>query len=138
MLLVALLVICLALAVTAFLLLDRGAANGAAQAAPVSAAGTAGAADAADAEGTGMGEDWEDEEDEETTWGYTTADGPEDFEARLRRAFGALQASPHLAGFCYTQLADTMQEANGLADAHRRPKISAKVIREIVRTPVTS
>ena len=114
------------------------AANGAAQAAPVSAAGTAGAADAADAEGTGMGEDWEDEEDEETTWGYTTADGPEDFEARLRRAFGALQASPHLAGFCYTQLADTMQEANGLADAHRRPKISAKVIREIVRTPVTS
>ena len=85
-----------------------------------------------------MGEDWEDEEDEETTWGYTTADGPEDFEARLRRAFGALQASPHLAGFCYTQLADTMQEANGLADAHRRPKISAKVIREIVRTPVTS
>ena len=111
------------------------AANGAAQAAPVSAAGAAGAADA---EGTGMGEDWEDEEDEETTWGYTTADGPEDFEARLRRAFGALQASPHLAGFCYTQLADTMQEANGLADAHRRPKISAKVIREIVRTPVTS
>ena len=114
------------------------AANGAAQAAPVSAAGTAGAADAADAEGTGMGEDWEDEEDEETTWGYTTADGPEDFEARLRRAFGALQASPHLAGFCYTQLADTMQEANGLGDAYRRPKISAKVIREIVRTPVTS
>ena len=109
------------------------AANGAAQAAPVSAAG------AADAEGTGTSEDWEDEEeDEETTWGYTTADGPEDFEARLRRAFGALQASPHLAGFCYTQLADTMQEANGLADAHRRPKISAKVIREIVRTPVTS
>ena len=100
---------------------------------PVSAAG------AADAEGTGTSEDWEDEEeDEETTWGYTTADGPEDFEARLRRAFGALQASPHLAGFCYTQLADTMQEANGLADAHRRPKISAKVIREIVRTPVTS
>ena len=114
------------------------AANGAAQAAPVSAAGTAGAAGAADAEGTGMGEDWEDEEDEETTWGYTTADGPEDFEARLRRTFGALQASPHLAGFCYTQLTDTMQEANGLADAYRRPKISAKVIREIVRTPVTS
>ena len=114
------------------------AANGATQAASMSAAGTAGTAGAADAEGTGMGEDWEDEEDEETTWGYTTADGPEDFEARLRRAFGALQASPHLAGFCYTQLADTMQEANGLADAHRRPKISAKVIREIVRTPVTS
>ena len=111
-----------------------GATNGRAAA---SSAGAGGARSAAGAEETGTSEDWEDEEDE-TTWGYTTADGPEDFEARLRRAFGALQASPHLAGFCYTQLTDTMQEANGLADAYRRPKISAKVIREIVRTPVTS
>ena len=111
-----------------------GATNGRAAA---SSAGAGGARSAAGAEETGTSEDWEDEEDE-TTWGYTTADGPEDFEARLRRTFGALQASPHLAGFCYTQLTDTMQEANGLADAYRRPKISAKVIREIVRTPVTS
>ena len=80
----------------------------------------------------------DEDEKEETTWGYTTAAGPEDFEARLRRAFGALQASPHLAGFCYTQLTDTMQEANGLVDARRRPKIAAKVIREIVKAPVTS
>jgi len=78
------------------------------------------------------------EDEQEATWGYTTAAGPEDFEARLRRAFGALQASPHLAGFCYTQLTDTMQEANGLVDARRRPKIAAKVIREIVKAPVTS
>ena len=92
-------------------------------------AGSRAAAESAD--------DAEDEK-EETTWGYTTAAGPEDFEARLRRAFGALQASPHLAGFCYTQLTDTMQEANGLVDARRRPKIAAKVIREIVKTPVTS
>ena len=111
-----------------------GATNGRAAA---SSAGAGGARSAAGAEETGTSEDGEDEEDE-TTWGYTTADGPEDFEARLRRTFGALQASPHLAGFCYTQLTDTMQEANGLADAYRRPKISAKVIREIVRTPVTS
>jgi len=78
------------------------------------------------------------EDEQEATWGYTTAAGPEDFEARLRRAFGALQASPHLAGFCYTQLTDTMQEANGLVDARRRPKIAAKVIREIVKAPITS
>lgn len=78
------------------------------------------------------------DEADDSTWGYTTADGPADFEARLRRAFGAIQASPHLAGFCYTQLTDTMQEANGLTDAHRRPKIDAEVIREIVRAPVTS
>ena len=32
----------------------------------------------------------------------------------------------------------TMQEANGLVDARRRPKIAAKVIREIVKVPVTS
>ena len=31
-----------------------------------------------------------------------------------------------------------MQEANGLVDARRRPKIAAKMIREIVKAPVTS
>ena len=75
---------------------------------------------------------------EETSWGYTSAESPTDFEARLRRAFSALQASPHLAGFCYTQLTDTMQEANGLADSRRRPKIDAALIRAIVTAPITS
>ena len=37
-----------------------------------------------------------------------------------------------LAGFCYTQLTDTLQEANGLASADRVPKLPAEVIRGIV------
>ena len=42
--------------------------------------------------------------------------------------YGRLMATLHsigmLSGFCYTQFADTYQEANGLLYADRRPKIS--------------
>ena len=71
-------------------------------------------------------------DDGASSWGYTTASDPTDFEERLRRAFEPLHASPVLHGFCYTQLTDTMQEANGLADAERRPKIDAERIRKLV------
>ena len=53
-------------------------------------------------------------------------------EERLARVFGALHASEVLSGFCYTQLTDTMQEANGLADERRRPKTDVERIRAIV------
>ncbi|MEN2741649.1 glycoside hydrolase family 2 TIM barrel-domain containing protein [Microbacterium sp. X-17] len=66
-------------------------------------------------------------------WGYTSATNPEQFEHLLRELFQALQSSPVLAGFCYTQLTDTRQEANGLTDADRVPKIPAEVIRSIVQ-----
>lgn len=69
---------------------------------------------------------------DDSSWGYTTASDASDFESRLRSVFEALHASPVLAGFCYTQLTDTMQEANGLADERRRPKIAAGDIRRIV------
>jgi beta-galactosidase/beta-glucuronidase len=55
------------------------------------------------------------------TWGYERADSGED----LLRRYGALMAAVHasdFAGFCYTQLTDTYQEANGLLSADRRPK----------------
>ena len=38
--------------------------------------------------------------------------------------------SPLLAGFCYTQFADTFQEANGLLRADRTPKIPLARIAE--------
>ncbi len=66
------------------------------------------------------------------TWGYSTAADAEDFAARLRDLFGAVHASPVLAGFCYTQLTDTLQEANGLLDDQRRPKLPVQVLRAIV------
>ncbi|MET2011804.1 sugar-binding domain-containing protein [Microbacterium chocolatum] len=66
------------------------------------------------------------------TWGYAVAESAEDFESRLRGVFGALQASAVLGGYCYTQLTDTLQEANGLTDEHRSPKLPVEVIRSIV------
>ncbi|RJT97454.1 glycoside hydrolase family 2 [Arthrobacter frigidicola] len=66
------------------------------------------------------------------TWGYSTVDSPEDFADRVGGLFSALQTSPVLAGFCYTQLTDTMQEANGLTDENRKPKLPVEVIRAIV------
>ncbi len=35
---------------------------------------------------------------------------------------GSLRDNPLLAGFCYTQLTDTLQETNGLTDAYRPSK----------------
>ena len=64
--------------------------------------------------------------------GYAAPASEEAFEALVRDLFGALQESPVLAGFCYTQLTDTLQEANGLADAARRPKLPVDVLRSIV------
>lgn len=66
------------------------------------------------------------------TWGYSTAASSEEFTDRVRSLFSALQASPVLAGFCYTQLTDTLQEANGLTDQYRRPKLPFETIRSIV------
>jgi hypothetical protein len=71
--------------------------------------------------------------DAPTSWGYTTAEEPAAYEEALRDQFRALQESPVLAGFCYTQLADTRQEANGLAGEDRAPKLPLPVIRGIVR-----
>ena len=66
------------------------------------------------------------------TWGYLTAHQPAELEQLLQEQFEALQSSPVLAGFCYTQLTDTLQEANGLTDAWREPKLPAATIRHIV------
>ncbi|NYF15749.1 beta-galactosidase/beta-glucuronidase [Microbacterium sp. AK009] len=67
------------------------------------------------------------------TWGYAVAESSDDFERRLRGVFGALQASKVLGGYCYTQLTDTLQEANGLVDENRVPKLPTEMIRAIVR-----
>jgi len=68
----------------------------------------------------------------EGAWGYSSAASAEQFTEQLTGLLGAVTASPFLAGFCYTQLTDTLQEANGLLDEHRRPKIPVEVIRAAV------
>jgi beta-galactosidase/beta-glucuronidase len=71
------------------------------------------------------------------TWGYAVADSADDFEQRVRDVFEALYASPGLAGICYTQLTDTLQEANGLVDENRKPKLPVDTIRAIVQAGPT-
>jgi beta-galactosidase/beta-glucuronidase len=66
-------------------------------------------------------------------WGYSSASGPDDFVARLRAVVGALDESTFLAGYCYTQLADTLQETNGLVSDDRVPKAPIEVLRAIFR-----
>ena len=55
-------------------------------------------------------------------WGYARASDADDLARRYAALCEQLRASPMLAGFCYTQFADTYQEANGLLFADRTPK----------------
>jgi hypothetical protein len=41
---------------------------------------------------------------------------------RYRALLEVVRSLPTLAGFCYTQFADTYQEANGLLFSNRQPK----------------
>jgi beta-galactosidase/beta-glucuronidase len=68
-------------------------------------------------------------------WGYSAAENADDFAARVGALVGAVLASPVLAGFCYTQLADTGQETNGLVTDARVPKLPVEAIRRMVQGP---
>lgn len=43
----------------------------------------------------------------------------------------AVLSSPVVAGFCYTQLTDTLQEINGLLTADREPKVDPARVRAV-------
>lgn len=60
--------------------------------------------------------------DEAVTWGYDRVRDAGAFVARYAGLLEQVHAIPGLAGFCYTQLTDTHQEANGLLTAEREPK----------------
>jgi len=68
----------------------------------------------------------------EQTWGYSSASDPADFERRVRDIMEPVKASPVLGGYCWTQLTDTLQEANGLCDEHRNPKLPAATLHELM------
>ena len=65
-------------------------------------------------------------------WGYSAATSADDFRDRLGGLLEAVHGSDLLAGFCYTQLTDTLQEANGLLTADRTPKLPMAVLRAII------
>ncbi|WIB37094.1 glycoside hydrolase family 2 TIM barrel-domain containing protein [Curtobacterium sp. MCJR17_043] len=68
----------------------------------------------------------------EEGWGYTTATDGDDWVERITALHDAVRASTFLAGSCWTQLTDTMQEANGLLNADRSPKVPVEQIRRAV------
>ncbi|WP_158867449.1 glycoside hydrolase family 2 protein [Leifsonia sp. AG29] len=70
---------------------------------------------------------------DDEAWGYSSASSAEEFADRLDALLEAVRSSPALAGFCYTQLADTGQETNGLVFEDRRPKVPAERIRRAIR-----
>ena len=63
-------------------------------------------------------------------WGYRRVPSAEAFEQLYRRLLAAVRGLDVLAGFCYTQFADTYQETNGLLYADRTPKFSLDAIAE--------
>lgn len=68
----------------------------------------------------------------EDGWGYTSASDGDDWVTRITALYDAIRASSFLAGSCYTQLTDTMQETNGLLNADRSPKVPIEQIRRAV------
>ncbi len=66
--------------------------------------------------------------EQEGAWGYARAHTPEQFLASYTALLEVVRSLPALAGFCYTQFADTYQEANGLLYADRRPKVPLEQI----------
>lgn len=62
--------------------------------------------------------------------GYGGVSSPEEFLDRLQGLVAAA-ASDGLAGYCYTQLTDTLQEQNGLLTESRRPKVSLAALSRV-------
>ncbi len=69
----------------------------------------------------------------ESTWGYARAHNAESFLDLYRRLLAVVNTTTMFSGFCYTQFADTFQEANGLLCADRRPKVSLELISAATR-----
>lgn len=66
-------------------------------------------------------------------WGYDVVGSSEEFAQRYEEMLAAVRAATGLAGFCYTQLTDTYQEANGLLTADRQPKVPIERLRRATR-----
>ena len=71
----------------------------------------------------------------EPWFGYATASTPAEYLSMVEGLFDAIHQSPELAGFCYTQITDTLQEKNGLFDENRQPKLPVDKLRDIITRP---
>ena len=69
------------------------------------------------------------------TWGYARARSAEEFARRVHELLDVVRELYVFSGFCYTQFADTYQEANGLLFADRTPKFTIEEIRAAIAGP---
>jgi hypothetical protein len=72
-------------------------------------------------------------EDSAHTWGYTRVHSAQDLAAAYARLLATVRDLAPLSGFCYTQFADTYQEANGLLYMDRTPKFPLDEIARATR-----
>jgi hypothetical protein len=72
------------------------------------------------------------------TWGYSRAATPDELAQRYAALLKTVRSITLFAGFCYTQFADTYQEANGLLYADRTPKFPIEEIALATRGPRTA
>ena len=70
-------------------------------------------------------------------WGYTVAEGDAQFAQMYCALMHTVIHAALFAGFCYTQFADTFQEANGLLFADRTPKMPIADIAKATRAART-
>ncbi len=70
--------------------------------------------------------------------GYATVADEAALEDRLVEMFTAIASVPNLMGYCYTQLTDTLQEANGLLYDDRTPKLAVENLRRAITLPAAA
>lgn len=66
-------------------------------------------------------------------WGYSVAEAADEFARKFHDLIEVVTHTALFSGYCYTQFADTFQEANGLLTADREPKIPIEQIARAVR-----
>lgn len=69
------------------------------------------------------------------TWGYSRSESEEEYIEHYTNLLRIVRSSPLIAGFCYTQFADTYQETNGLLYEDRTPKFPLEKMALATRGP---
>lgn len=71
-------------------------------------------------------------------YGYTAVPDAVAFAAKVDELVRPILSNQALIGFCWTQLADTEQETNGLLTAGRTPKVDPAVLHRIFNRPAAA
>ena len=67
-------------------------------------------------------------EEEQQTWGYVRSSNVSELQIRYTNLLAVVNQVELFSGFCYTQLTDTFEEANGLLYVDRTPKVPLEAI----------